>query len=146
MAWTADVTTGGTITAAIFNAVKNSISAWLGNVNAGGHNLLNVGTITFAAGGAYGAGAVYRYDATVTAAKEIAMADLTPTVTIPDEGSVLTVIIQQDGTGGRAITWTADFHGVEAWTGAANEIGLWEFTARANNDWYLCSQPILGVL
>lgn len=145
MAWTSDVSVGATLTAALFNAVKNSIAGWLGDVNAGGHNLLNVGNITFATGGAYGSGTVYRYDATVTGAKQVTMADLTPSVTTPAEGSIATVIITQDATGSRAVTWSSDFHGVAAWTGGANETGIWQFTARANNDWYLVSQPVLGI-
>lgn len=145
MAWISDVISGATITASLFNSVKNGISAWLGDVNAGGYDLLNVGNITFASGGAYGSGTVYRYDATITAAKQVTMADLTPAVTTPTEGSTLTVIIAQDATGSRALTWSSDFHGAESWTGAANEMGIWTFTARANNDWYMTSQPVIGI-
>lgn len=127
------------------NTQADEIYGWQTDVNAGGQDLLNVGNITFASGGAYGSGTVYRYDTTITAAKQVTMADLTPAVTTPTEGSALTVIVTQDATGSRALTWSSDFHGAESWTGAANEMGIWTFTARANNDWYMTSQPVIGI-
>jgi hypothetical protein len=61
MAWPVTRSTGFVVTAAAWNEVVNALSGWGGNVNAGGHNLSNLGALSAATGafsGAVSAGSV----------------------------------------------------------------------------------------
>ncbi len=64
----------------------------------------------------------------------------------PVANTRLTVVIAQDATGGRAITWSADFRGaaVEIDT-APNTVSIFQFAARSDGKWWLASEPVLGV-
>jgi len=147
MAWTADFANLETIVHTKLNSIIDNIKNWGGNVNAGGHNLSNVGTLSFTGGGYVGS-IGYLIDLTLTGAThEVANTDASPAVTTPAEGSRLVVFLKQDGTGGRAITWSSGFE-----TGLSVEIDITingitrlQFQARADNKWYLVAPPMLGV-
>lgn len=144
MSWVSDFINGEIITHTKLNAIIDGLKNWGGNVNAGGYNLSNVGSITFSGGG-YAGSLAYRADLAITANKQVTMADLLPVVTTPAEGSRVTVVAQQDGTGGWVVSWSADFHGVESHTGAAGLTSIWQFEARADGDWWLVGQPVLEI-
>ena len=76
----------------------------------------------------------------------VASTEIVSPLSSPAAGAVLTVCVTQDGTGGRAITWSADFIGptTEIATGAS-EVSVFNFVARSGGKWWLSALPILGV-
>jgi hypothetical protein len=90
----------------------------------------------------YAGGSIYMAEYTLTAPT----AEIVSPLSSPAAGAILAVYLTQDATGGRAITWSADFIGptTEIATGA-NEVSVFNFVARSDGKWWLSALPILGV-
>jgi hypothetical protein len=65
---------------------------------------------------------------------------------VVNEGAILTVIIRQDSTGGRQITWASKFKGATTSIDVTpNKASVFQFVGKANGDLLLCSLPVLGL-
>lgn len=132
---------GQKITEAFLQAVTDGPYAWQDHVNAGGKVLSNLGGINLAPGATFGTQA-YLSDVALTVPTTL----ISSPVVTPVANTRLTVAVTQDGTGGRAITWSADFVGVttEIATGAG-ETSVFQFVGRSDGKWYLAARPLLGI-
>jgi hypothetical protein len=132
---------GQKITNAFLQATVDAPYAWQDHVNAGGKVLSNLGGLNLAPGVTLGI-LTYLSDVTLTAPTTV----ISSPVVSPGANTRLTVAISQDGTGGRAITWSADFVGptTEIGTGAG-ETSVFQFVARSDGKWCLAARPLLGI-
>jgi hypothetical protein len=82
---------------------------------------------------------------TLTAADEIAVGDGIPAIPAPVEPAILIVVLTQDATGGRQITWSTDFKlaTVEIDT-TPDTVSIFSFVARADGKWWMVGTPITG--
>ena len=89
--------------------------------------------------GGGGSGSVLSLDLTLSAAVNVTTAD--PTFTA---GSIIVVRLVQDGAGGHAVTWGANFKFTDVVPPVANTVSLFMFFGASSGVWESCALPILG--
>lgn len=84
----------------------------------------------------------------------IALVDLTlnqPTTQVDYSGpivpgGIVTVLVRQDSTGGRAISWSSKFKGASPMIDTApGKASVFQFVGTSGGDLILCSHPLLGL-